>query len=215
MRCYVERQHVCLTLSQPTDQRKTLPDTIYSLNADLRKMQRAAQHVCFQSQLRSSMPSDSRSSRACPREGGGQALAGDRKRSSLTAATPDSEDDVQAGARNGLSCRTRNACRRKRNRIAAARRERNTNNDPFHPHTVPTTSQKVHAAFMLRFTTRFHKMKKVKPEKRFIYKGFRWCRRRELNSRPHPYQGCALPLSYCGGKRVLRLSGGQCHDGGE
>ena len=25
-----------------------------------------------------------------------------------------------------------------------------------------------------------------------------WCRRGGLNSRPHPYQGCALPLSYCG-----------------
>ena len=25
-----------------------------------------------------------------------------------------------------------------------------------------------------------------------------WCRERELNSRPHPYQGCALPLSYRG-----------------
>ena len=26
----------------------------------------------------------------------------------------------------------------------------------------------------------------------------RWCRRSELNTRPHPYQGCALPLSYGG-----------------
>ena len=25
-----------------------------------------------------------------------------------------------------------------------------------------------------------------------------WCHRGGLNSRPHPYQGCALPLSYCG-----------------
>ena len=25
-----------------------------------------------------------------------------------------------------------------------------------------------------------------------------WCRREELNFRPHPYQGCALPLSYGG-----------------
>ena len=25
-----------------------------------------------------------------------------------------------------------------------------------------------------------------------------WCRRSELNTRPHPYQGCALPLSYGG-----------------
>ena len=25
-----------------------------------------------------------------------------------------------------------------------------------------------------------------------------WCRRRELNSRPRPYQGRALPLSHCG-----------------
>ncbi len=28
--------------------------------------------------------------------------------------------------------------------------------------------------------------------------GLGWCRREELNLRPHPYQGCALPLSYCG-----------------
>ena len=27
---------------------------------------------------------------------------------------------------------------------------------------------------------------------------FKWCRRSELNTRPHPYQGCALPLSYGG-----------------
>ena len=26
----------------------------------------------------------------------------------------------------------------------------------------------------------------------------KWCRRKELNFRPHPYQGCALPLSYGG-----------------
>ncbi len=26
----------------------------------------------------------------------------------------------------------------------------------------------------------------------------KWCHERELNSRPHPYQGCALPLSYRG-----------------
>ncbi len=26
----------------------------------------------------------------------------------------------------------------------------------------------------------------------------KWCRRSELNTRPHPYQGCALPLSYGG-----------------
>ena len=26
----------------------------------------------------------------------------------------------------------------------------------------------------------------------------KWCRGGELNSRPHPYQGCALPLSYRG-----------------
>ena len=26
----------------------------------------------------------------------------------------------------------------------------------------------------------------------------RWCRRSGLNTRPHPYQGCALPLSYGG-----------------
>ena len=26
-----------------------------------------------------------------------------------------------------------------------------------------------------------------------------WCHGRGLNSRPHPYQGCALPLSYRGG----------------
>ena len=25
-----------------------------------------------------------------------------------------------------------------------------------------------------------------------------WCHRRESDSRPHPYQGCALPLSYDG-----------------
>ena len=30
----------------------------------------------------------------------------------------------------------------------------------------------------------------------FVIKGFRWCCERGLNSRPHPYQGCALPLSY-------------------
>ena len=28
-----------------------------------------------------------------------------------------------------------------------------------------------------------------------------WCRRSELNTRPHPYQGCALPLSYGGTPR--------------
>lgn len=32
-----------------------------------------------------------------------------------------------------------------------------------------------------------------------------WCRREELNFRPHPYQGCALPLSY-GGKLGSRWS---------
>ena len=29
-----------------------------------------------------------------------------------------------------------------------------------------------------------------------------WCRQSDLNTRPHPYQGCALPLSYGGQDRV-------------
>ncbi len=32
-----------------------------------------------------------------------------------------------------------------------------------------------------------------------ISTGKRWCRQKESNFRPHPYQGCALPLSYGGG----------------
>ena len=32
-----------------------------------------------------------------------------------------------------------------------------------------------------------------------------WCRRSGLNTRPHPYQGCALPLSYGGLDRNLPL----------
>ena len=40
--------------------------------------------------------------------------------------------------------------------------------------------------------------------------GLEWCCERGLNSRPHPYQGCALPLSYhsadTGG--LLQISGG-------
>ena len=38
-------------------------------------------------------------------------------------------------------------------------------------------------------------------------RGFEWCRRTDLNCGPHPYQGCALPLSYGG----IFLRGGQCH----
>ena len=34
----------------------------------------------------------------------------------------------------------------------------------------------------------------------------KWCCRRGLNSRPHPYQGCALPLSY----RSAGRAGGRC-----
>ena len=33
----------------------------------------------------------------------------------------------------------------------------------------------------------------------------KWCRRRELNSRPHPYQGCALPLSHGGGVTLRNI----------
>jgi hypothetical protein len=49
----------------------------------------------------------------------------------------------------------------------------------------------------------------------------RWCRRRESNSRPHPYQGCALPLSHGGTKNssepchrriVLARGGGKLYD---
>ena len=36
---------------------------------------------------------------------------------------------------------------------------------------------------------------------------FKWCRRTDLNCGPHPYQGCALPLSYGG----ISYRGGQCH----
>ena len=38
-------------------------------------------------------------------------------------------------------------------------------------------------------------------------RGFEWCRRTDLNCGPHPYQGCALPLSYGG----IFLRSGQCH----
>ncbi len=34
-------------------------------------------------------------------------------------------------------------------------------------------------------------------------RGEKWCCRRGLNSRPQPYQGCALPLSY--GSTLFRL----------
>jgi hypothetical protein len=34
-----------------------------------------------------------------------------------------------------------------------------------------------------------------------------WCRRGELNTRPHPYQGCALPLSYGGTGQAPCLTG--------
>ena len=40
-------------------------------------------------------------------------------------------------------------------------------------------------------------------------KSKKWCREGELNSRPHPYQGCALPLSYRGpasNRRVCYLN---------
>ena len=34
----------------------------------------------------------------------------------------------------------------------------------------------------------------------------KWCRQSDLNTRPHPYQGCALPLSYGGvNKHSLQL----------
>ena len=36
-------------------------------------------------------------------------------------------------------------------------------------------------------------------------KGFLWCCKGGLNSRPHPYQGCALPLSYCSTLDGLRF----------
>jgi hypothetical protein len=38
--------------------------------------------------------------------------------------------------------------------------------------------------------------------------GVYWCRRGGLNTRPHPYQGCALPLSYCGSKMAANLPHG-------
>ena len=39
----------------------------------------------------------------------------------------------------------------------------------------------------------------------FYFMGILWCCWGGLNSRPHPYQGCALPLSYCGiMRRVIR-----------
>ncbi len=34
-------------------------------------------------------------------------------------------------------------------------------------------------------------------QKLSVFKRFRWCCKRGLNSRPLPYQGSALPLSYC------------------
>src|SRR3546814_12497575 len=45
-------------------------------------------------------------------------------------------------------------------------------------------------------------------EKVWFSRGLEWCRRGELNTRPHPYQGCALPLSYGGTLQDGRPAGG-------
>src|SRR3546814_14412659 len=51
-------------------------------------------------------------------------------------------------------------------------------------------------------------------EKVWFSRGLEWCRRGELNTRPHPYQGCALPLSYGGTLQDGRPDGGgTCHPG--
>ena len=50
------------------------------------------------------------------------------------------------------------------------------------------------------FLTNISKPRLLISKEREVLMIFRmkWCRWGELNSRPHPYQGCALPLSYSG-----------------